>query len=54
MEVNYLLVVVTTALAFLVILFLTWKKRKKLRVYEKHQVKSGLNSEEQTDEEQRI
>jgi hypothetical protein len=54
MEVNYLLVIVTTALAFLVIVFLTWKKRKKLRGYEKRQVKSGLNPEEQTDDEQRL
>ncbi|NEU08124.1 hypothetical protein GZH53_07340 [Flavihumibacter sp. R14] len=54
MEVNYLLVIITTAIAFFVILFLTWKKRKHLRGYEKEQAKPEFNPEESRDEEQRF
>lgn len=49
-----MLVIVTTAIACCVILFLTLKKRKDLRDYEKEQIKSEFNPEEYKDEEQRF
>jgi hypothetical protein len=45
MEVNYLMIIVTTAIACCFIFFLTWKNRRDLRNYEQDRINSEIDPE---------
>jgi hypothetical protein len=54
MEVNYLLIVVTTAIACALIFFLTWKNRRDLRKYERKKIRSEVGAKPPTDEGEKL